>query len=239
MWTVPRSAQRQALRLPLYFRTRNDSELISSTSENISQTGLFMSSHARLKTGALLSLSVQIPTYISGSYRCYFHCAGCVIHERELSAGLLGYGVKFEHMLSARHVVSSPIEAIARANACPPVFLEKRRNVRHAVQLQASFRALDYFQNVEIPGETRNVSRYGVFLTSRVLLKVGAPLRLALHTHAPVADSAFGPHWSKARIVHAQALNNGTMGYGVEIEQALPRISSPKTGDEDVQIAWA
>jgi hypothetical protein len=103
--TAERSTPRQPLQVPLRFRvldeeSSNAGETFSETS-NISQAGLFMYTHLRLKLGTPLSLSLRIPTSLSGSGRYYFHCRGHVVHEQKLPGGHQGYGVKFDQVLSA------------------------------------------------------------------------------------------------------------------------------------------
>jgi len=239
MWSPQRSSPRQALRLPLYFRILKDGcELIYSETANISQSGLFMPSRVRLKLGELLSLSVQIPTDISGSYRCYFHSGGVVVHEQPLSLDGAGYGVKFEGTLSARRLSSDPTEGIFKSGQPLEDFHEKRRNVRHALRLPASFRAPDVFPGVEMHAETLNISRYGVLLATPVMLKVGSPLSLLLNGGAPVLEGNISGERLKARVVHGCKLSGGTLAYGVEIDQALPPIRVHHKTDAEVPIAW-
>jgi hypothetical protein len=225
--------------LPLCFRVlRQDCELIYSETVNISQIGLFMPSRVRLKIGELLSLSLQVPTDISGSYRCYFHCTGVVLHEQPLSLDGVGYGVKFEGMLSARRLSSDPTEEIFRSRQAVEGFREKRRNARHVLRLPASFRVPDVFPGIDVPAETLNISRYGVLLATPVMLKVGSPLSLLLNGGAPMPEGNLSGARLKARVVHGCKLPNGTLAYGVEIDQALPPIRAHCGADAEVPIAW-
>jgi hypothetical protein len=212
--------------------------MIYSETANISPSGLFMPSRVRLKIGELLSLSVQIPTDISGSYRCYFHCNGVVVHEQLLSLDGVGYGVKFEGMLSARRLSSDPTQGIFKSGQAAVDFREKRRNVRHALRLPASFRAPDVFPGIEMPAETLNISRYGVLLATPVMLKVGSPLSLLLNGGAPMPEGNISGERLKARVVHGSKLPSGTLAYGVEIDQALPPIRTHHGTDAEVPIAW-
>ena len=103
-----RSNPRQPLQVPLRFRSLDEDnsdgpETLSETS-NISQSGLFMHTHLRLKLGAPLSLSLRIPTSLSGGGRYYFHCRGHVVHEQQLPGGHQGYGVQFDQVLSAEQM---------------------------------------------------------------------------------------------------------------------------------------
>jgi len=100
---------RQALELPVQFRPigADDSEMVFALTSNISLAGLFMSTNVLLNIGTQLSLSIQIPASISGSYRAYFHCTGAVVHKRQLSELHHGYGVKFANALSMRQSTST------------------------------------------------------------------------------------------------------------------------------------
>jgi hypothetical protein len=98
-----RVSPRQALQIPLRFRVAEASlpepELASETT-NISRSGLFMTSPLPLKVGTPLLITLRVPTYLSGSARSTIQCIGHVVHERELPKGDIGYGIKFEQMLS-------------------------------------------------------------------------------------------------------------------------------------------
>jgi hypothetical protein len=102
-----RYSPRQSARIPLRFRALNltsgtasppENELISETS-NISMTGLFMRSPRRLPLGTPLSLTLRVPTSISGSYRSFVHCLGHVVHECAFPDGNHGYGIHFTQVL--------------------------------------------------------------------------------------------------------------------------------------------
>ena len=102
---------RQSLQIPLRFHSvemaSSDPEIASETS-NISRTGLFMRSPLRLRVGEPLTLTLRVPTYLSGSARTDVQCTGRVVHERRLPSGDLGYGVEFEQMLSFQRSALSP-----------------------------------------------------------------------------------------------------------------------------------
>ena len=113
-----RVSPRQSLQIPLRFRSleagSTEPELASETSD-ISRTGLFMRSPLALRVGAPLSMTLRVPTYLSGSARSDIQCTGLVVHERHLPTGDIGYGIKFEKMLSfQRPSVSAPVNAQAR-----------------------------------------------------------------------------------------------------------------------------
>jgi hypothetical protein len=239
VWATQRSALRQALRLPLYFRdVSNDSDLIYSETANVSQTGLFMPSRVRLRIGALLSLSVQIPTDISGSYRCYFHSAGSVVHERELPLGVFGYGVKFEGTLRARQLTGDPMAAISKGKELCNELREKRHNLRHALRLPVSIRSSEALAGGELPAQTLNISRFGMLLASPVPLKVGSLLSVSLHGHAALPQGIHFCGQLKARVVHGGELAAGGFSYGVEIEQVSPVIRAPDGREGEAIVAW-
>ncbi|HXH65956.1 MAG TPA: PilZ domain-containing protein [Candidatus Limnocylindrales bacterium] len=109
-----RTSPRQSLQIPLRFRVvevgATDPELASETS-NISRCGLFMKSPLPLKVGSPLSMTLRVPTYLSGSARSLVQCLGRVVHERRLPNGDIGYGVQFENLLSFQRN-AAPLSAI-------------------------------------------------------------------------------------------------------------------------------
>ena len=104
-----RTCQRQSLQIPLRFHSIEmavtDPDVASETS-NISRSGLFMRSPLRLQIDEILSLTLRVPTYLSGSARSEVQCSGRVIHERRLAGGDLGYGIRFEQILNFQHASS-------------------------------------------------------------------------------------------------------------------------------------
>ena len=237
--TPQRSYPRQSLELPLQFRILGSSNgpYVSSETENISQTGLFLRTHMHLNVGEPLSLSVQIPTYISGSHRFFFHCVGRVIHRQQLAEGQLGYGVKFEQALSPRQMTTNPLHTLV-AMADPPVFVEKRRNTRHTMKMAASVRTVATgVANIEIPAETINVSLHGAFLATPAPLPIGTVMKMNLRPQEPAAKTKSAGQNFSARVIHTQQLADGTVGYGVEIDEALPSLIHADL--EEPQIAWA
>lgn len=105
-----RTSPRQSLQIPLRFHfvemADSDPEIASETF-NISRSGLFMRSPLRLKIDEAVSLTLRVPSYLSGAARSELQCTGRVIHERRLPGGDLGYGIRFEQMLSFQRVPSS------------------------------------------------------------------------------------------------------------------------------------
>jgi hypothetical protein len=98
-----RTSPRQSLQITLRFRNievgSTEPELSSETT-NISRSGLFMRSPLPLKVGAPLSMTLHVPTYLSGSARTDVQCTGRVVHERHLPNGDFGYGIHFEQILT-------------------------------------------------------------------------------------------------------------------------------------------
>jgi hypothetical protein len=91
-----RNFPRQTLQIPLRFRLSEPDaefpELVSETS-NISRSGLFMTCGVQLKLGLPISMTLRIPTYLTGCSGAELNCHGRVIHERRLPNGDIGYGV--------------------------------------------------------------------------------------------------------------------------------------------------
>jgi len=239
-----RSEPRQPLHLPLRFRVLDEekSDLVSSETANISPCGLFMHTRARLKIGTVLSLSLRIPTTISGSYRFYFHCTGRVIHERLYPGGYHGYGVQFEKALSAGQISSRPEESVyVPVRESAGKFVEKRRNLRRLLKIPVRVRCLEEgFPNFEVRAETLNVSQHGAFLTSSIPLEIGSSLNLSMLLALPSSGNSPGTKQSRARVIHEQSFADGTVGYGVEIEQVLAQMTNPDSeAIEEVPIAWS
>ena len=98
-----RTSPRQSLQIPLHFR---DVEVgstgyeLSSETSNISRSGLFMRSPLPLKVGTSLSMTLRVPTFLSGNPRTDVQCTGRVVRERSLPNGDIGYGIRFEKLLS-------------------------------------------------------------------------------------------------------------------------------------------
>ena len=112
-----RTSPRQSLQIPLRFRVAEagstEPELASETA-NISRCGLFMRSPLPLRVGAPLSMTLRVPTYLSGNPRTDVQCTGRVVYERSLPNGDTGYGIQFEQFLSLQgtstsHSAVSPI----------------------------------------------------------------------------------------------------------------------------------
>ena len=118
-----RASPRQSLQIPLRFRVAElgttEPELASETS-NISRSGLFMRSPLPLRVGALLAMTLRVPTYLSGSARSDVQCTGRVIHERHLPNGDIGYGIQFENLLSFQRSAPPQSAILSSPSATSP-----------------------------------------------------------------------------------------------------------------------
>jgi hypothetical protein len=117
-----RFSPRQSLQIPLHFHKVEfgsaEPELASETA-NISRSGLFMRSPLPLRIGAPLSMTLRVPTYLSGSARSDVKCTGRVVHECHLPNGDLGYGIQFEQLLSIHQGDISETAAPHTSNDSP------------------------------------------------------------------------------------------------------------------------
>lgn len=96
-----RKEERHPLRIPIRFCSADGSGSEGTScaeATNVSRSGLYMTSEARLKVGALLMLVMRVPTEISGSVFNELRCMGRVVHQQETRDGKHGYGVKIEAM---------------------------------------------------------------------------------------------------------------------------------------------
>jgi hypothetical protein len=117
-----RSSPRYAIQISFRFRTieagSTEPEIVSET-ENISSSGLFMRSPVRLKVGAPLSLTLRVPTSISGSARSHIRCIGHIVREQALPTGQMGYGVQLDQLSSIAHPTPhSHIATTVNAEPC-------------------------------------------------------------------------------------------------------------------------
>ncbi len=112
----PRWPLRVPLRLAIIKQEGLVDEEVSAETLNISQSGLFMHTHLRIKVGAPVQLSIQIPKELSRHVPLYIHCTGHVIHEHHLPDGRKGYGVRFKEVLAALHMSASPDPLTAAAS---------------------------------------------------------------------------------------------------------------------------
>lgn len=105
-----RTEERHPLRIPIRFCSADGSGSEGTSyaeAANVSRSGLYMTSTARLKVGAILMLVMRVPTEISGSVFSELRCMGRVIHSQPARDGKHGYGVKIEAIVP-RHLLPSP-----------------------------------------------------------------------------------------------------------------------------------
>jgi hypothetical protein len=98
-----RTSPRQSLQIPLHFHNAEVGSTepeLSSETFNISRSGLFMRSPLPLRVGTPLSMTLRVPTFLSGNPGTDIQCTGRVVHERGLPNGDIGYGIRFEKLLS-------------------------------------------------------------------------------------------------------------------------------------------
>jgi PilZ domain len=118
-----RISPRQSLQIPLRFRIvevgSTEPELASETS-NISRSGLFMRSPLPLRVGTPLSMTLRVPTYLSGSARSVLQCVGRVVHECQLPNGDIGYGVQFENLLTFQRSAAPQSATLPSPSATSP-----------------------------------------------------------------------------------------------------------------------
>ncbi|HYL61263.1 MAG TPA: PilZ domain-containing protein [Candidatus Methylomirabilis sp.] len=104
-----RSNPRYPLAIPVRIRAfdsaRGEHEEVSAQSTNVSCSGLFITSPQKLPVGSALSMTLRIPTEISGSAFTGVRCMGRVVHEHPSDDGQTGYGIAIERR--APHVGSS------------------------------------------------------------------------------------------------------------------------------------
>jgi hypothetical protein len=115
---------------------------------------------------------------------------------------------------------------------------DKRSNARCLLQMPVRFRCFEIARaDLEIPGQTINISRSGLFLISAQRLKLGSSLSLTLRVPTEISGSAFNELRCKGRVVHEQKLRDGTMGYGVEIERIAPPVRQSLMKDSNLGSA--
>lgn len=96
-----RTEVRHPLRIPIRFCSADGSGSEGTSyaeAANVSRCGLYMTSVARLKVGAILMLVMRVPAEISGNVFSELRCMGRVIHGQPTKDGKHGYVVKIEAM---------------------------------------------------------------------------------------------------------------------------------------------
>lgn len=103
--TERRVLPRYNVRIPIRFRSvglaTNSSEH-RTESLNVSRRGLFFASHAELRVGMPIELSLRLPREVTGLETVDARCFGRVVHARTgmFADGSTGYGVEIEKFTS-------------------------------------------------------------------------------------------------------------------------------------------
>ncbi len=103
--TERRVIPRYNVRIPIRFHSIS---LASSSPEhrtesvNISRRGLFFASHAELRVGMPIEISLRMPREVTGLETVEARCFGRVVHARTgmFADGRTGYGVEIEKFTS-------------------------------------------------------------------------------------------------------------------------------------------
>ena len=104
--TSPRYDLRVLVRFHCIEEGSAESEIVSQTA-NISDSGLFLHSTIRLRVGVPLSLTLRVPTSVSGGARALVRCLGHIVHAQS-ARDWIGYGVQFDSFWSFRQPTSVP-----------------------------------------------------------------------------------------------------------------------------------
>jgi len=117
---------------------------------------------------------------------------------------------------------------------------EERSDPRQPLHLSLRFHILHEGNSKQFSSETSNVSLSGFFMRTHVRLKLGTLLSLSLRIPPSVPGGDRLYFHCTGRVIHEQQFPGGRQGYGVHIEQALPRPASPGTKHQetDARIAW-
>lgn len=98
---------------------------------------------------------------------------------------------------------------------------KKRSYPRYSHKILVRFRCFELAcGDLELSTEALNISHHGLFMPSKVRLSIGSLVSLALRVPTEISGSAFNELRCAGRVVHEQELDDGTFGYGVEIEGA-------------------
>jgi PilZ domain-containing protein len=103
----PRYSLKVAVRLHCIEEGSADREVVSETT-NISNSGLFLHSAVRLRVGVPVSLTLRVPTHVSGSARTHIQCLAHVVHEQFVSQDKIGYGLQFDRFWGSLQHSAAP-----------------------------------------------------------------------------------------------------------------------------------
>jgi PilZ domain len=96
---------------------------------------------------------------------------------------------------------------------------KERADFRQPLQLPVRFRVMHDANPKSIPSETANISPSGMFMHTRVRLKVGTPLSLSIRIPLFVSGSNGFQFRCMGRVVHEQKFPDGARGYGAHFER--------------------
>jgi len=100
---------------------------------------------------------------------------------------------------------------------------ERRASTRHYLEIPVRFRCFEVAcGDVEITTRAVNISRSGIFMPSPRRLALRSELLMTLRVPTEISGSVFAELQCTGRVVHERAMEDGTMGYGVEIERMAP-----------------
>jgi hypothetical protein len=100
---------------------------------------------------------------------------------------------------------------------------DRRLFPRYSLRIPVRFRIADFSTDMsEHATEAVNVSRYGLLLAARSAMRVGATLDLTVRVPVEISGIARQEARCKGRIVHQCALEDGRIGYGVQIDRMTP-----------------
>lgn len=117
--------------------------------------------------------------------------------------------------------------------------IERRTSRRYILNVPVRIGQLAAIgESHEPPGQTLNVSRTGILMTSPLRLEVGSQLHLTLQVPMEISGSAVRRFRCNGRVVREEKLADGTIGYGIEIEpiQSSARILSTRGNEVNAQL---
>jgi hypothetical protein len=114
---------------------------------------------------------------------------------------------------------------------------DRRLFPRYSLRIPVRFRIADLSADMsEHATEAVNVSRYGLLLATRSAMRVGATLDLTVRVPVEISGMAKQEARCKGRIVHECALEDGRIGYGVQIERMTPPCMRVEGHDHRVPV---
>ncbi|HYA97413.1 MAG TPA: PilZ domain-containing protein [Methylomirabilota bacterium] len=94
---------------------------------------------------------------------------------------------------------------------------------RYSLHIPVRFRIADLSTDMaEHNCSAVNISRYGMLLTSRTPLRIGAALDMLVRVPVEISGMAVQESRCRGRVVHRREMEEGLFGYGVRIERITP-----------------